>query len=588
MSAMVPDPVVARERLRQHADEILTALQDGKQPPRWETEVVDLKEEAGRRDRSGDLLAAEPRNQAAVDELAPELRCFSNSPGGGAIVLGVDDKTHDLIGTRLDVEWLRQRLHVATGVAPTIEERVVRGHRLLLLLIAESEVPLEDPDHRLRWRVGDQCRSVDRAEWWARRAERIGVDPMAAATDRQAADVSRGAIVVARTLLAEAGDTGNADASDEELLTRLGVLRPDGSLSQAGVVLLCPSPRPGLELSQLDVVGGDVTSTFRPAAGSSVLEALREVEIRLDALNRVRPVNRGLVEEASRALPPRAVREAVLNGLTHRDWFRSEPTTVRWIDEDDTLVVTSPGGFTGGVTPGNALSTRHARYPALADLFQALRLVDRQGIGVPRMYQTMLAEGHRAPLLEEVPGPAVRTTLAGKPQVPVVARLLSSIEPAPRRRDVRVAVLLDALSRRPFLTPAQAAEVLQVSEAAADLALETVADCRVDGHPVFAHVRDAHVLSSELQDLVASGRFGASPVRDERFWYRRSDSDTVAAVAALWLEVHDRVTSGDVAALTGMWQANASKHLTALAEVGNTVVRGPGKGRAAHFLRIPR
>ena len=586
MSTMIPDPIGTRARLRTHVAEVVSALSERRTLPRWETESVDFKEEAGRRDRSGELRTGEPRNQTAVDELAPEIRCFSNTPGGGAIVLGVDDKTHDVIGTSLDEEWLRQRLHVATGIAPTIDVHHVRGQRVLALLVAESEGPVEDPDHRLRWRVGDECRTVDRAEWWAQRAVRIGVDPMAAVTEFRAEHVTRAALAVARGLLVDAGDPDVVDTTDEGLLTQLGVLRPDGSLSQAGVLMFCPTERPGLELSRLDVVGGDVVSVFRPSPGTSLLEALREVEIRLDAVNRIRPVNHGLVEEPARALPPRAVREAILNGLTHRDWFRSEPTTVRWIETDDTLEVTSPGGFTGGVTPENALTTRHARYPALADLFQALRLVDRQGVGVPRMYQTMLAGGHRAPLLEEVPGSSVRTTLAGKPPVPVLPAVLHVIEPSPRRRDVRVAVVLDALSRNPFLTLSQAATALQRSVEAAGLAMESIDDCRVEGHRLFAEFRDVHLLSDEFFALLKAGRFGPVPPRSAVFWYRRSDLETVSRVAGVWLASHDRVTSGDVARLTGMWPANASKHLSALAEAGDTVARGPGGGRAAHFVRL--
>ena len=56
-------------------------------------------------------------------------------------------------------------------------------------------------------------------------------------------------------------------------------------------------------------------------------------------------------------------------------------TDIRWITLDNTLVVRSPGGFYGGVTADNVLSNRSARYPALADLFRALTLVEKQGVG---------------------------------------------------------------------------------------------------------------------------------------------------------------------------------------------------------------
>lgn len=583
---MIPDPVEARARLRAEADRVLVALSAGPASG-VESEKVDLKEEAGRRGRDGTLQPGTATNPTAAEHLAGEVRCFSNTPGGGVIVLGVDDKTLGPLGTQLNTEWLRQRLDDLTGIAPVIEERHLRGIRILILLVSESPEPVEDPDHRLRWRVGDQCRTVDRAEWWSHRAARIGLDPMAATTERGAADISTRALAVTRDYLRAGGDLDAAESGNTELLTRLGVLRPDGRLSQAGVLLLCPSSVPLVELSRLDVVGGDVTLRYTQPAGTSLIEALQAVEDRLDAVNGVRPSSRGFVESGQRLLPPRAVREAILNGLTHRDWFQPEPTAVRWVEADDLLEVTSPGGFTGGVTPSNALSTRHSRYPALADLFRALRLVDRQGVGVPRMYQTMLAEGHRPPLLEEVAGPRVRTTLAGRPLLPVLAHLLAAIEPAPRRRDVRVAVLLDALLRQPFLTLDQVGRVLQSGRDAATVALAAIEECHVEGRSLFVHVAGTWRLEASTARDAAAGRYGPVPAAGELLWFRASGAATVRRVAQVWLADHPRVTSGDVAGLTGMHQPYVSKVLSDLASQGDLLVRGPGKGRAAHFLPAP-
>lgn len=581
---MIPDPVAARDALHQAVNQVLARLTSRQQLSRLETEHVDLKEEAGRRDRTGALLPGSAANPDAANQLAGEVRCFANTPGGGAIILGIEDKTLSPLGTQLEIEWLRQRLDDLTGIAPAIEERDIRGFRLLVLLISESPEPVEDPDQRLRWRVGDRCTTVDRAEWWSHRADRIGVDFMAAPTERRPTDITSRTRAAARDYLRQGGDTDAADADDTQLLTRIGVLRPSGTLSQAGALVLCPSPRSLVELSRLDVAGGDVTLRYTHQPGASLLEALAEIESRIDAINAVRPQSRGFVESGQRLLPARAVREAILNGLTHRDWFQGEPTTVRWIEVDATLEVTSPGGFTGGVTAVNALTTRHSRYPALADLFRALRLVDRQGVGVPRMYQTMLAEGHRAPLLEELPGPRVRTTLAGRPLVPLLAPLLAATEPIPRRRDVRVAVLLNALLRLPFITLEKAADVLQSSRDATGIALAAVDDCRIDGRPLFVRFSRGWRLGSEIASVAAAGRYGDLPATGELLWYRIGGSATVRRVAEVWLRVHPQVTSGDIADLTGMAQSNVSKILSDLAAAGEVVTRGPGKGRAAHFL----
>ncbi|HVN12149.1 MAG TPA: DUF5635 domain-containing protein [Kineosporiaceae bacterium] len=275
---------------------------------------------------------------------------------------------------------------------------------------------------------------------------------------------------------------------------------------------------------------------------------------------------------------------AVLNGITHRDWLQPEPTSVRWVDADSSLEVLSRGGFTGGVRPDNVLTTRYSRYPALADLFRALRLVDRQGVGVPRMYQTMIAEGHRIPLIELLPGPRVRTTLTGEPLLPVLAGLLAGIEPAVRRRDVRVAVLVDALLRHPYVTPATAARALQTSPARAELALDAAASCMVGRRPLTARLGDAWILDPQLASTAVSGALGEIPRSGELLWFRRRSAGTARAVATAWLAEHAKVTSGEVARMTGMAQPNVSTALSAAVGQSGGLARGEGKGRNAHFV----
>ncbi len=67
-----------------------------------------------------------------------------------------------------------------------------------------------------------------------------------------------------------------------------------------------------------------------------------------------------------------------------------------WVEADVSLTVVSPGGFVGGVNADNVLTQRFSRSPALADAIRALGLVDKQGIGVDRMYREMVTLGHRS------------------------------------------------------------------------------------------------------------------------------------------------------------------------------------------------
>lgn len=570
----------ARGALEREVDTALAALQRGVLPDAVEREHVDFKEEAGRRGKDGFLLAGQTHNVAAAEQLAKEVSCMANTPGGGALIVGVQNSDGALLGAAMDPEWLRQRVHQHVDVAPVVEERHVSGVRLLVLLVAEAREPVEDQDGKLRWRTGDACQPVDRAEWWLHRQNASGADPMAAVTERTVSDVPDGAVVAARRFLGEGGPDEELPRTTGDLLTWLGVLRPDGRLTQAGALVFCRSDRSHLALTVMDVEGGDILSAAMDMTGSSLIEQIAVVESRLDTLNTAITIRDGFAEDPVRRLPVRAVREAVLNGVVHRDWMPTEPIAVVWVDADSALQVVSPGGFVGGITEENALTQRYARSPALADLFRALRLVDKGGMGVDRMVREMIVLGHRRPVLVAEPGPRVRIRLVGgRPVIPVM-NLVARIQPAVRRSDVRVALIVHTLLHEPFVTPASLVPVLQRPEHEAVEALDAAMECRVDGQPLLRTYKDTWMLSGAAL-ATADAAPGRTALRSRGVLaYRRPESP--GAVTQQWLSSHLQITSGDHATMTGLTPAGALRQLERLVSDG-VLRRGAGLGRNAHF-----
>jgi len=573
----------------------LAKLASGLLPDAIEREKIDFKEEAGRRGPGGTLNVGSPHNEDAARHLANEVACMANTPGGGAIVVGVEDRGGQLLGAALDAEWLRHRVYEHVGVAPAIAERSIQGIRLLVLYIAQASEPIEDVSGRIRWRTGGHCTPVDRAEWWLSRQLHAGYDQMAVATRRAESDVAPGAVVAAQRYLAswakERGTDADGDVgrqSPRELLTSLGVLYPDGRLSSAGALMFCPSDRTYIALSVLDVEGGELLAAPRDLAGLSLLEQIEWADGRLDTLNTSLRITAepGFARPSVRGLPPGAVREAVLNGVVHRDWMQHDPVEVTWIGEDSALQVVSPGGFTGGVTAANVLTQRHARYPALADLCRALHLVEKQGLGVDRMYRDMVVLGHRPPMIVEEAGPRVRTRLVGGlPVVPMVD-LMSTVRPEPRQRDVRVALIIHTLLHQPFTTASRLTGVLQREIPEVEEALDTAADCLTGAEPLLVRYKDVWTLS---WDAVSAARRRTSYEELHRrgvLTYVRPGIDVAAAIVRDWLTDHDRYTSGDHSALTGLTYTGARGQLERLEQAG-LLVRGPGSGRSAHFLAGP-
>lgn len=598
MSSFSPgaDQVEARERLEVLVDGALAKLGGGMLPDAIEREQIDFKEEAGRRGPGGTLTVGDPHNEEAARHLANEVACMANTPGGGAIVVGVEDRNGRLLGAALDAEWLRHRVYEHVGVAPGVKERVVQGIRLLTLYIAQAREPVEDVSGRIRWRTGGHCTPVDRAEWWLSRQRDAGYDQMAAATQRTESDVASGAVVAARRYLTswakergtDPDGNGTGGQSPRELLTTLGVLDPEGRLSAAGALMFCPSDRTYITLSVLDVEGGELLAAPRDLAGRSLLEQIEWVDDRLDTLNTSLRVTAdpGFAQPSVRRLPPGAIREAVLNGVVHRDWMQHDPVEVTWIDEDSALQVVSPGGFTGGVTAENVLTQRHARYPALADLCRALHLVEKQGLGVDRMYRDMVVLGHRPPMIVEEPGPRVRTRLAGGPPVVPVVNLISTVRPEPRQRDVRVALIIHTLLHHPFTTAGRLTGILQREIPEVEEALETAADCLTGTEPLLVRYKDVWTLSWDAVSAAKRRTSYEDLHRRGVLTYMRPDINVAAAIARDWLTDHERYTSGDHVNLTGLTYAGARGQLERLEQAG-LLVRGPGSGRNAHFIAGP-
>lgn len=579
-----------RAMIRSAVDRCLEKLRSGELPEDAERQLVDVKEEAGRRGAGGRLLPGSSENTKAADQLADEVAYMANTPGGGALIVGVENGTGDLLGTELNPEWLRHQIYRRIDVAPDVEIRVERGIRLLVISVAEAREPVEDTGDRLRWRVGAASVPVDRGEWWLHRQGRAGWDPMSRPSVFGADQVTRGAVAVAREYLSrreqpEEAATDLATAPVEDLLRQLGLLTVEKFLTEAGALLFCAAPRPWISWTRLDVEGGDILARDEAHVGLSLLEQIARVEALLEAANDLVTIAGEFAERSVRLLPPRAAREAVLNGIVHRDWNLHEPTAVTWVEADSSLTVVSPGGFVGGVNEHNVLTQRFSRSPALADAVRALGLVDKQGIGVDRMFREMVTLGHRPPLLVEQPGPRVRVRLVGGwPAIPVM-RLTSRIQPTARQRDVQVALAIYTLLHRPFTTAVALAEVLQRTEVEAAEALEITARCVVNEQPVITAYKDTWLLSDAARKAVLSGRRDTELLRRLRvLWFVTPQQADIAKTVDAWLRVHDRITSGDYAAMTGLTTGGARGALDRLVEEG-LLVRGEVTGRNAHYVR---
>ena len=567
-------------------EQALHRLARGETPRGIETERLDVKEEPGRRGPGGTVSPGERTSDEAADFLAAELACMANTPGGGALIVGVADDGAR-IGTSLDPGWVRHRIWERTSGQLTIAARAehLDGCRILILTSVEALAPVTYRG-KLRWRVGTHCVEVDPVAWQARMLERLGFDWSDEPSGHTLDDVSPVACEVARAYLREPdGDdagAGLAGATDADLLRRLNLVKDSRRLTNAGSLLFVETPWPAVDYIRRDVPGGD--STLRVRGAGPLLAQVQKVEQAGELANRVTHAAEGFARNRIRAIPPRTLREAIVNGIVHRDWRLPLPTTIEHVG--DALTVTSPGGFVGGVNPANIITHPAVpRYRSLSEAMAALGLAEREGIGVDRMVRDMLAIGRPAPVISEIDGPYVRVVLLGGAPDEATAALVAALVPR-GAGNIESLLLIEHLIQHGWVDAVSAIPVLQRSsptETAA--AIRRLADARMEPGepvPVIAEVRGIPAHPPEA--------FRLSDAARSRLSRRGAHLRTPGGREALmldWSRRRGRVSTTEAADLTGLSAVSAGRLLTGLARAGhlkgNRAVR---RGRGYHYVPV--
>ena len=156
-------------------------------------------------------------------------------------------------------------------------------------------------------------------------------------------------------------------------------------------------------------------------------------------------------------LPTDSVRELIANAVVHRSYL--EPGNIQVALFDDRLEVTSPGMLLNNVSIKKMMEGySKPRNPAIARAFAYMKIIEKWGTGIPRMFRECREYGLPEPKLIDFDGD-FRVNIYRKNSEQHHGVTEKVIEKVTEKEEEVLALLLD----NPEITMAQLAEKLEIS-----------------------------------------------------------------------------------------------------------------------------
>jgi ATP-dependent DNA helicase RecG len=209
----------------------------------------------------------------------------------------------------------------------------------------------------------------------------------------------------------------SAATTEEALYNRGCLVREDGGYrpTNAGILLFGVQPERFVKSSEIIVAryaGREMTDAFvREDIRGTLPDQIRRAEAFLvsNMKRGVRLVS--LEREEQVEYPVKAVREAIVNAVAHRD-YSIRGDEIRVFMFSDRIEFYSPGRLPGHVTVDNIVEERFSRNEVIVQVLADMGFIEHLGYGIDRMIKLMRDYGLPAPRFQETAG-GFRVTLYG-------------------------------------------------------------------------------------------------------------------------------------------------------------------------------
>lgn len=355
--------------------------------------------------------------------------------GGGKIILGVTDRRpRRIVGTAAFAEPGRTEAGLHDRLShriPVEEMRTIEGRVLVVHVPPRLPGTAWQINGRYLKRAGDDLTAMSGSELRAIFSE-TGPDfsaetcPGASISDLYPDSVA----ILRRLWLRKSGDQSLSTRPIERLLADAELL-VDGRLNYAALILLGTHDALGKQLAQAEIVfeyranEAPGPAAARQEIRQGFLPVLDEVWRLINLRNDLQHFQQGLFVWDVPTFNERAIREALLNAVSHRDYRSGGSVFVRQYPRR--IEIVSPGGFPPGITRENILWQQNPRNRRIAEVLAKCGLVERAGQGFDSIVRECIRQSKPLPDLSRTDDHFVWLTLHGEIQDPEFLRFLEEV-----------------------------------------------------------------------------------------------------------------------------------------------------------------
>lgn len=407
---------------------------------------------------------------------------FANT-AGGKIVIGVDDETHEIVG--VDKNEVFKIMDGITNtisdmcypqIFPNIEVDTIDGKSVIAIEIYPGAsrpyyIKSLGKEAGTYIRVSGTSRPADEAilKDLELQGSRQSFDEMVCIGQKYDAEKAEELCAAIKRYMVEAVKTKSEKEKVKDVtvqnLINWGIIKNvDGTLVPTNAfVLLTDNTFPFAKI-QCALFKGTERVVFidKRDFNGPLYEQIEEAyEFVLKHINLGAEI-RGLVRKDAYELPTEAIREAIVNAVTHRNFL--DRACVQVAVYDDRVEVTSPGMLYGGLTieqikeGGSKIRNR-----CIAEVFSRMKIIESWGTGIKRMFSSCKEYGVREPELLEI-GDSFRVNLY-RPSYNEVHQSSLKNSPKSSLKDVNQTQqkILDMIQENPKITQNAMAEKLDIT-----------------------------------------------------------------------------------------------------------------------------